>query len=55
MANRVSKHQAGLLAIGLVSAGFAGMYLGVRVASELWSTLGLMVTAAGALAVIFKF
>ncbi len=55
MIKGASKHQAGMLAMGLILAGFVVMYLGVQGASEMWSTVGIMVTAAGALAVVNKF
>lgn len=51
----ITKHQAGLLSIAVVGAGFCVMYLGVRQASELFSAAGLAVTALGALAVVLKY
>ncbi|MFO8060353.1 MAG: hypothetical protein R6U70_06850 [Bacillota bacterium] len=51
----MAKHQVGLLAIGLMVVGFVLMYRGVQVDSGLQSTMGLIVTIGGSLAVIRRF
>jgi len=55
MARKSSRQQVGILAIGMILAGFAVMYLGVCRASSVLSALGLAVTAAGALVIVLRF